>query len=51
MFQFSFNGIPFPFPPQQSSQQPPSPPEIKRYKAEKNEVIQDAEFEEIKPLS
>jgi len=49
MFQFSINGIPFPFPPQQQPQQPPPPPqqqaEVKRFQADK---IEDAEFEEIK---
>jgi hypothetical protein len=49
MFQFSFNGVPFPFPPQQQPQQPPPPPpqqhpEVKRFQADK---IEDAEFEEI----
>lgn len=49
MFQFSINGIPFPFPGQQQPQQPPPPPqqqpEVKRFQAEQ---IEDAEFEEIK---
>lgn len=52
MFQFMFNGMPFqPFQPIHTVAASDSKTPPQRYQASKDEVIQDAEFEEIKQSS